>query len=373
MRKTAAIAAVIICAALSALAAVLCSSTGATARPSASLQSLRAPHRMLSAWLPTWDGGAGYRQVLAHASEFRFVSPYWYATTADPATIGLNIPSAAGTPRPAWVAALHARGIAVVPTVRSRWTPEKAQQVFTSTVFSQQHAHTLVDLVLAHGYDGIDLDYEGFTWPRTEAQTRIIRRGFASFVSNLCSDLHAVGKLCTVTLGAVTAGGPRVVNDYRAIGGSADLVRLMCYDLHEPWGTPGPITTTAWTSRVLNYAVSQIPRSKLELDVPTYGYEWPAPANGDASLTWAQTQALIRAHHLAGAVRYDANAGEARVRWRSGGRLHTVWFETARSLGTKIELANRFRLRSVGFWLLGHEAPGDWQALHRLTLPTRVG
>jgi spore germination protein YaaH len=368
MSKTAAIAAIIVCAALGALTAMLCSSAGVFARPSASLQSSRAPHRLLSAWLPTWDGGAAYRQVLAHASEFWFVSPYWYATTADPATVGRNIPGAAGGPRPTWVAALHARGIAVIPTVRSRWTPNKAQQVFTSPDLSQEHAHALVDLVLAHGYDGVDLDYEGFTWPRTKAQTKIIRRGFASFVGNLCTDLHAVGKLCTVTLGAVTADGPWIVNDYRAIGRSADLVRLMCYDIHGPWGGSGPITTTAWTSRVLSYAVSQIPRSKLELDVPTYGYQWPPPAGADASLTWTQAQALIRARHLAGAVRYDASAGEAWVHWRSEGRMHTLWFETARSLNAKIELANRFRLRSFGFWLLGHQAPGDWQALRSLKL-----
>ena len=85
MSKTAAVAASIICpavAALAALAAVLCSS----ARPAASPHSLATPNRALSAWLPTWDGGAAYRQVLAHASEFRLVSPYWYATTGDPAS-----------------------------------------------------------------------------------------------------------------------------------------------------------------------------------------------------------------------------------------------------------------------------------------------
>jgi spore germination protein len=142
----------------------------------------------------------------------------------------------------------------------------------------------------------------------------------------------------------------------------------MCYDLHGPWSKPGPVATTSWTARVLTYAVSQIPRSKIELDVPTYGYQWPKPAGGDASLSWSQAWHLVELHHLAHAVHYDAAAGEATYHWRAHGRLHTVWFETPRSLAGRVAVANRFHVRSLGFWLLGTEAPGDWTVLRGLRL-----
>jgi spore germination protein YaaH len=183
-------------------------------------------------------------------------------------------------------------------------------------------------------------------------------------VANLCDDLHQAGKTCVVTLGPVTADGPWNVLDYRAIGQHADVVRLMCYGLHGPWGLPGAVSTAAWTERVLRYAVARILPSKIGLAVPTYGYEWPAPVRGDGSMTWRQTQQLIRRLHLD--VHYSQSAGEPYVHWRSHGLLHTVWFENARSLAPKVALANRYHVGSVGFWILGHEDPGIWNVIQRL-------
>jgi spore germination protein YaaH len=218
--------------------------------------------------------------------------------------------------------------------------------------------------VTKHGYDGIGLNYEGFRWPPSTAETAMIRSGFDSFVANLCDDLHRAGKMCVVTLGPVTADGPWNVLDYRAIGRHADVVRLMCYGLHGAWGDAGPVSTTAWTERVLRYAVARIAPSKIGLAVPTYGYEWPAPVRGDGSVTWVQVQQLIRRLHLD--VRYSQAAGEPYIRWHSHGQLHTVWFENARSLAPKVALANRYHVGSLGFWILGFEDPADWAALRHL-------
>jgi spore germination protein YaaH len=58
--------------------------------------------------------------------------------------------------------------------------------------------------------------------------------------------------------------------------------------------------------------LARIGRSKIELDVPTYGYQWPAPQGGAASLTWRETRDLIRRLHPV--VRYSQVAGEAYAR-----------------------------------------------------------
>jgi spore germination protein len=338
--------------------------TAATATNKVRTRSAAEPHRALTGWIANWDGGASLRDVLAHASHFRFVSPYWYFTTDDPRRIGLNPPPTTARLQAAQTAALHAHGIKVVPTVGSSWDPAKAQAVFDDPELSAEHVHALVGLVTKHGYDGIGLNYEGFRWPPTVAQTARIRSGFNAFVANLCDDLHRVHKICVITVGPVTADGPWNVLDYRAIGQHADVVRLMCYGLHGPWGSPGPISTTAWTERVLRYAVARIPPSKIGLAVPTYGYQWPAPVRGDGSLTWRQAQHLIHQLHLH--VHYSQTAGEPYLRWRSHGLLHTVWFENARSLAPKLALANRYHVGSVAFWILGGEDPRDWTVLRRL-------
>ena len=350
---------------LIALVAILSpATTSATATPNIPASRAAAPPRVLSAWIATWDGGASFRDVLAHASQFRFVSPYWYWTTDNPGKIGLNPPATTAELRTSQTAALHARGIKVIPTVGSQWSPAKAEAVFDDPNLSAEHVHALVRLVTRHGYDGIGLNYEGFRWPPTTAQTAQIRTGFDAFVANLCDDLHHAGKICVVTLGPVTADSRWNVLDYRAIGKHADVVRLMCYGLHGPWGDPGPVSTTAWTQRVLRYAVARIPRSKIGLAVPTFGFQWPAPRGTDGSLTWVQVQHLIQRLHLA--VHYSQTAGEPYLHWHSHGQLHTVWFENARSLAPTIALANRYHVGLLGFWILGHEDPADWTALEKL-------
>ena len=138
----------------------------------------------------------------------------------------------------------------------------------------------------------------------------------------------------------------------------------MAYGLHGPWSRPGPVTTTSSTGRVLRYAVAHIPRSRIMLAVPTFGYQWPARKGTDGSLTWVQVHHLIQRLHLA--VHYSQTAGEPYVDWRSHGQMHTVWFENARSLAPKIGLANRYHVGSMGFWMLGHEDPADWTALEKL-------
>ena len=103
----------------------------------------------------------------------------------------------AGSPTtPGWLRCTP-EGIKVVPTVGSTWSPDKAQAVFTSASLTPRACGGLVHLVRRYGFDGIDLDYEGFTWPNTVAQTRTIRHAYAAFVGDLCAELHDVSKMCT--------------------------------------------------------------------------------------------------------------------------------------------------------------------------------
>ena len=66
-------------------------------------------------------------------------------------------------------------------------------------------------------------------------------------------------------------------HDYPALGQAADAVLLMTYEWGYTYGPPLAVAPLPQVQRVLDYALSVIPREKILLGVPTYGYDWPLP------------------------------------------------------------------------------------------------
>ena len=48
----------------------------------------------------------------------------------------------------------------------------------------------------------------------------------------------------------------------------------MTYDQQTRWTTPGPVAGWQWTIENLDYALAVVPKEKLSLGIPLYGYHW---------------------------------------------------------------------------------------------------
>ena len=59
---------------------------------------------------------------------------------------------------------------------------------------------------------------------------------------------------------------------------TVDLLCLMTYDQNTRWTMPGPVAGWDWTVENLNYALKTVPKEKLSLGIPLYGYHWYAGA-----------------------------------------------------------------------------------------------
>jgi spore germination protein YaaH len=164
---------------------------------------------------------------------------------------------------------------------------------------------------MTRGFDGIDLDYEGFaftdgrdSWPTTQPV-------WVAFVTELAAALHAKGKLLSVTIPPVwiVAGATTgyTVYDQPAIGALVDRVRLMAYDFSV--GSPGPISPMTWINQIIAYSDPVVPNNKLQLGVPSYGRNWGRQVNPDevcpdgalatSSVQLQNVQSLIDAHGAA--------------------------------------------------------------------------
>ena len=56
----------------------------------------------------------------------------------------------------------------------------------------------------------------------------------------------------------------------------ADLICLMTYDEHTRFTPPGPVAGYPWMLANLEYALQFVPKEKLSLGIPIYGYRWYA-------------------------------------------------------------------------------------------------
>lgn len=238
------------------------------------------PNRFVSGWVPYWGATQGRAAYTGGAGGmFRDVSPFFFSAQADGTIALIGSLSQLNT----IVSTAHSYGITVLPTITDGSGPlTMATVILADPAARANHINNIVALALANGFDGIDLDYEGFaftdgraTWPTTQPYWR-------AFVHELADALHANGKLLSVTIPPVwIAGGQQTgydVYDQQFIATYADRVRLMVYD----WSvsSPGPISPMSWLQQVIAYTNSlSIDRSKFQLGVPAYGRDWGRQAN----------------------------------------------------------------------------------------------
>ena len=225
----------------------------------------------VSAWMPTsWDGDAARASFDAHMDSLNVISPFWYGIHADGSLVAFN-----GSRDIALVQQARNAGVRVIPTITNQFNQERIHAILNDPALAATHRQTIIAEVERYGYDGIALDYENLA-----AEDKDL---FSAWAAALADDLHARGKLLTITVQPKTFDadgwdGPGA-QDYRALAAAGDELRLMTYGWCWSSGCvggdpPGPIAPIHWMQRVVNYAKTQAPAEKLVLGVHLYGYDW---------------------------------------------------------------------------------------------------
>ncbi|WP_203232528.1 glycosyl hydrolase family 18 protein [Streptomyces sp. 769] len=324
--------------------------------PSGAAPAPRTRERGMSAWLPFWgDVEGAYRDALAHAGQLHTVSPFWYEATSERAVTGRP-----GAVRPDMVAGLHRAGIAVVPTVTETPDATAMAALLHDPARRRAHVDALVATVARQGYDGIDLDYETMAVTGDAAARARVRSGYVTLVGELCARLHGSGKACVVTVMPRTRGAGAAF-DYRKLGALADTVRYMGYDLHWSMGEPGPLSSKEWYAEILRQATAEVPRDRIELAFPGYGWDWvPGSGRRATHVTWHEAEALRR--RVGAPYTFDEVSGTPHFRYARGGERHEVWYQDARGVRAQLPLLAEYGVRGRGLWALGFEDPDVWAA-----------
>jgi spore germination protein len=313
--------------------------------------------------VPYWDQDRAFEEVDRHGQHLTVVSPWWYAPADDGSVVTQHDGfTDVDLDR---VRELQRAGYAVVPTIANHrdghWDFEVVGRILADPDRTARHVAAVTDLVLEHGYDGIQLDYENLDAADTGS--------YAELVRELAAALHEHDRTLAVAVNAkvdATRAGWAAGHDYELLGRYADELHLMAYDLHNEGSDPGPIAPTWWVERVVRHATSVVPPEKLVLGIGLFGYDWGRRGHRRRPHALGGRRAHARPRRCA-AVRPPQPFTGVHLRGRGDDR--ELWFEDARSVRHKLRLVDRYDLAGVFYWRLGGttaeiwRAVGTWQAL----------
>ncbi|MCM1536000.1 MAG: glycosyl hydrolase family 18 protein [Clostridium sp.] len=221
----------------------------------------------------------------------------------------------------------------------------------------------LLETMRVKGYRGVDIDFEYILAEDRDA--------FTAFVQKVADIMRINGYHTSVALAPKTSADQKGLlyegKDYAALGQAADHVLLMTYEWGYTYGPPMAVAPLNQVRRVVEYALTEIPASKIDLGIPNYGYDWPLPYERGTTqaVTIGNVQAVRIAIEQGAVIEFDEIAQSPFFTYTEAdtGRAHEVWFEDVRSLQAKFDLMKEFGLRGCGYWQIMKWFRANWLLL----------
>jgi spore germination protein YaaH len=316
------------------------------------------------------------RSFLAHADKIDLLVPAWYSVDSD----GL----VSGGPNPLVLEAARQHHVPVMPIVANGgFSQDDLHKLLMNREAYEIMSGMLRAACKESGYVGFQLDFENVHWTD--------RNSLSEMVAALAAEFHAARLQLTIATVPNAPGAPgesgfsnwiyenwRGAYDLAALAHSVDLICLMTYDQHTRWTSPGPVAGWVWTTGNLDYALKFVPKEKLSLGIPLYGYHWFAgtPAKAPPQPGFPPTDkpnpsgdyisagdALDLAKAYGGRIEWDALDRSAWFFFYRDDLREWIFFTDARTFRERYALVKDRGLQGFCSWVLGEEDPAIWDLL----------
>jgi len=239
-----------------------------------------------------------------------------------------------------------------------QFSTDLARVILTSDPLQNRLLDNIISTAQRLNFRDIHFDIERVRPEDREAYNRFLRKA--------ADRIHARGFLMSTALAPKTSREQRgewyTAHDYRAHGEIADFVVIMTYEWGYSGGPAMPVSPIGPVRRVLEYALTEMPASKIMMGQNLYGYDWTLPFRpGTTARAVSPQRAIDIARREGVAIQYDTTAQAPFFDYLDdAGRRHRVWFEDARSIQAKFDLVKELGLRGVSYWKLGLSFPQNW-------------
>lgn len=267
----------------------------------------------------------------------------------------------------ALINAARAAGVAPLMVITNisggGFSSELGKTILTNKDIQVKLMDNVIQNMKTKGHTGLDVDFE-FIFPEN-------REDYNNFLRYAASRLRPLGYTLTSAVAPKTSADQKGLlyeaHDYPVHGAINDHVIIMTYEWGYTYGPARAVAPLNEVRKVINYAVTAIPRNKIFMGIPNYGYDWTLPfVQGSSARTVSNTQAVDIARDHGAIILYDPVAQAPHFNYYEGGKQHEVWFEDARSIQAKLNLADQYDLGGVSYWTINRYFPQNWLVLSNM-------
>ena len=318
------------------------------------LPSQSKPSKEVNAYLINL-GSSGQSMIEQVGNDLTYLSPFSYDVKSDGSLKGLNDLQVLTIARSKKAAPL----MSIANLDAKGFNSEIAHVILNNASVQERLINNILSILTTKGYRGLNVDFEYV--PSED------REQYNHFLQQLVNRLRPLGYSVSSALAPKLSSNQKGLlyeaHDYSTHGRLLDFVILMTYEWGWAGGPPMAIAPINMVKRVLDYAVTVVPRNKIMIGIALYARDWTLPyvEGGPNARTFSPQYALELAARYHTAIQYDQLSQSPFFRYTDGqGRNHEVWFEDARSMQAKFNLVKDYKLRGISYWVLPASFPQVW-------------
>jgi spore germination protein len=240
-----------------------------------------------------------------------------------------------------------------------QFSDEIGRIILNNTEIQNRLLNNIVNTAKKYGFRDIHFDMEYLRPADKNAYNEFLRKAKNRFKQE--------GWLLSTALAPKTSATQKgkwyEAHDYRAHGEIVDFVVIMTYEWGYSGGPPMPVSPIGPVRKVIEYALTEMPGSKILMGQNLYGYDWTLPyvPGGQYAKAVSPQQAIQLASRYNVPIQYDYEDQAPHFNYVDDQRKeHKVWFEDARSIQAKFNLVKELGLRGMSYWKLGLSFPQNW-------------
>ncbi|WML41852.1 glycoside hydrolase family 18 protein [Neobacillus sp. OS1-2] len=238
-----------------------------------------------------------------------------------------------------------------------QFSDELGRILLNDSATQNKFINNIVATAKKYGFRDIHFDFEFLRPADREAYNNFLRKAKQRFKSE--------GWLMSTALAPKTSATQKGKwyegHDYKAHGEISDFVVIMTYEWGYSGGPAMAVSPIGPVRKVLEYAITEMPSTKILMGQNLYGYDWTLPfVQGTVARAVSPQQAIQLAarHHVP--IQYDTKTQAPFFKYIDEGKQHEVWFEDARSIQAKFDLIKELNIRGMSYWKLGLAFPQNW-------------
>jgi spore germination protein len=247
--------------------------------------------------------------------------------------------------------------MAITNQENGQFNDELGRILLNDMAIQDKFLNNVVQTAKKYGFRDIHFDFEYLRPEDREAYNRFLRKAKQRF--------NQEGWLLSTALAPKTSADQKgkwyEAHDYKAHGEIVDFVVIMTYEWGYSGGPAMAVSPIGPVREVIEYALTEMPASKIMMGQNLYGYDWTLPFKpGTTAKAISPQQAIQTAAANNVPIEYDEKAQAPFFKYSADGKEHEVWFEDARSIQAKFDLMKELKLRGMSYWKLGLSFPQNW-------------